>query len=135
MTTVFHETSGSQSRRKCGVAPDGLLHRIHNLHVYEIVYFVLAKADNTWYGGQLRWRPRTGKTMAVALMLAIFPVIATADDTKSQQQQEQTTDVSAPLVAEIETLKAAAQEVDGKNAENTARFIQAARVLRRSLNP
>ena len=68
--------------------------------------------------------------MAVALMLAIFPVIATADDTKSQQQQEQTTDVSAPLVAEIETLKAAAQEVDGKNAENTARFIQAARVVR-----
>ena len=32
------------------------------------------------------------ETMAVSLMLAIFPVIATADDTKSQQQQEQTTD-------------------------------------------
>ena len=73
------------------------------------------------------------KTMAVALMLAIFPVIAIADDTKSQQQQEQTTDASASLIAEIEALKAAAQKVDGKNAENTARFIQAAQALRRRL--
>ncbi len=71
--------------------------------------------------------------MAVALMLAITPVVATADDAKSQQQQEQTMDASAPLIAEIEALKAAAQKVDGKNTENTARFIQAAQALRRSL--
>ena len=72
-------------------------------------------------------------TMAVALMLAITPVVATADDAKSQQQQEQTMDASAPLIAEIEALKAAAQKVDGKSAENTARFIQAAQALRRRL--
>ena len=71
--------------------------------------------------------------MAVALMLAITPVVATADDAESQQQQELTMDASAPLIAEIEALKAAAQKVDGKNAENTARFIQAAQALRRSL--
>ena len=38
------------------------------------------------------------ETMAVSLMLAIFPVIATADDTKSQQQQEQTTDGTNPVI-------------------------------------
>ena len=72
-------------------------------------------------------------TILAALMLAMTPVIAAADDIKSQQQQEQTTDASAPLIAEIEALKAAAQIVDGKNAENTARFIQAAQALRRRL--
>ena len=72
-------------------------------------------------------------TIPAALMLAMTPVIAVADDIKSQQQQEQTTDASAPLIAEIEALKAAAQIVDGKNAENTARFIQAAQALRRRL--
>ena len=72
-------------------------------------------------------------TMAVALMLAMTPVIAAAEGTNTQQQQEQTTDASAPLIAEIEALKAAAQKVDGKSAENTARFIQAAQALRRSL--
>ena len=72
-------------------------------------------------------------TMAVALMLAMTPVIAAAEGTNTQQQQEQTTDASAPLIAEIEALKAAAQKVDGKSAENTARFIQAAQALRRRL--
>ncbi len=71
--------------------------------------------------------------MAVALMLAITPVIAAADDTKSQQQQGQTMDSAAPLITEIEALKAAAQKVDGKSAENTARFIHAAQALRRRL--
>ena len=71
--------------------------------------------------------------MAVALMLAMTPVIAAAEGTNTQQQQEQTTDASAPLIAEIEALKAAAQKVDGKSAENTARFIQAAQALRRRL--
>lgn len=93
---------------------------------------MLAKEGNTWYEcTAMKTSYRT--TMAVVLMLAMTPVIAAADDTKSRQQQEQTTDASTPLVDEMEALKAAAQKVDGKNAEDTARFIQAAQALRRRL--
>ena len=72
-------------------------------------------------------------TLPAALILAMTPVIAAADGTNTQQPQEQMVDASAPLIAEIEALKAAAQKVDGKNTEDTARFIQAAQALRRKL--
>ena len=72
-------------------------------------------------------------TLPAALILAMTPVIAAADGTNTQQPQEQMVDASAPLIAEIEALKAAAQKVNGKNTEDTARFIQAAQALRERL--